>query len=326
MPTPPRIPDVTGTVSIADTASVQVEVEGILGESFGAGRVDRGVLQAGFALVDRLFAGEHPGYLVCDMPFHDLRHSLDTTLVTARLIAGCRRAGSGAAGALSSEMAVLGVLLALLHDVGYLRKESEAAFVGPQFMAEHEARGADFAADWLRETTLAGYAPLATLIHATRLGADCNRLFAEHDVAAVALGRMLGSADLLSQIADHFYVERCYYHLYPELVLADLDRKRLPDGREELLYRDAFDLVAKTRGFCEHVIAKRLRGAFGDVAHCLSIYFGGADPYADGIAGNLDRLSRMSVDGIGSLLGYEPATTTRDLAAVYHAPRPNADR
>ena len=82
---------------------------------------------------------------------------------------------------------------------------------------------------------------------------------------------MLGSADLLSQIADRFYLERCYYHLHPELVLAGLDRKRLPDGREELLYRDAFDLVAKTRDFCEHMIAKRLRGVFGGVAHGLPV-------------------------------------------------------
>ncbi len=325
MPAPLRILDVTDTVSLADAASVQSEVEDILAESFGADRVERGALAAGFELVDRLFAGREPGYLACDMPFHDLRHSLDTALVTARLVAGCRRAESGAAGALRSEMAVLGVLLALLHDVGYLRRETEAALVGPELMPDHEARSADFAAGWLRETALAGYAALATLILATRLGGDCERLFAGRDAAAVALGQILGSADLLSQIADRLYVERCYYHLYPELVLAGLDRRRLPDGREELLYRDAFDLIGKTRGFCEHVMAERLRGSFGQVAHGLSTYFAGADPYALAIAGNLDRLARMSVSGIASLLGDEPATTTRDLAAVYHAPRPHAD-
>jgi hypothetical protein len=325
MPAPPRILDVTNTVSIADAASVQVAVDEILAESFGAGRVDRGALAAGFELVDRLFAGRQPGYLACDMAFHDLRHSLDTALVTARLVAGCRRAGSGAAGAVRSDMAVLGVLLALLHDVGYLRKAEEAALVGPQLMANHETRSAEFAAGWLSGTALAEFAPLATLIHATRLGADCDRLFAEGDPQAVALGRMLGTADLLSQIADRLYVERCYYHLYPELVLAGLDRRQLPDGREELLYRDAFDLVGKTRAFCEHVIAERLRRAFGEVAHGLPMYFGGTDPYAEAVAGNLDRLERMSVGGIAGLLADEPATTTCDLAAVYHAPRPRAD-
>ena len=323
---PLRILDVTGTVSIADAASVRAEVDEILADTFGAHRFDRGMLHAGFDLVDRLFAGAQPGYLACDMPFHDLRHSLDTALVTARLVAGCRRAGSGAAGSLPSEIGVLGVLLALLHDVGYLRKEAEAALVGPQLMSEHEARSADFAAAWLRVTAFARYAPLATLIHATRLGAECDRVFAGHDAPAVAIGQMLGSADLLSQMADRSYIERCYYHLHPELVLAGLDRRRLPDGREELLYRDALDLVAKTGGFCERLISGRLHGAFGPVAHGLAEHFGGTDPYAEAIAGNRDRLARMSVDGIAGLLGDEPPTTTRDLTAVYHAPRPNPGR
>lgn len=323
---PPHLVDVTGTVSTADAPSVRAEVARILVKSFGANRVDQSLLNAGFELVDRLFAGAEPGYLVCDMPFHDLRHSLETTLVMARLIAGCRRAGSGVAGTLSPEMGLVGVLLALLHDVGYLRKATEAALVGPQLLPEHEARSARFAGEWLASTAFAPYAPLATLIEATRLGAECKRVFAQHDPPAVALGRMLGTADLVSQIADPLYIERCYYHLYPEFVLAGVDRRRLPEGREEVFYRDAFDLVAKTQGFCERIVLERLRGDFGEVGHGLAAYFGGADPYALSITRNLDRLARIAAEGVGGLLGDEPATTTRNLAPVYHVPRPMPGR
>ena len=325
MPAPPPLLDVTGTVSIADARAIRLEVEQILVATFGAERLDLALLHAGFELVDRLFAGTHPGYLACDMPYHDLRHSLDTALITARIVAGCVRDGSGAAGSITAEQGLLGVLLALLHDVGYLRETAEATLVGPQLMPEHEARGVRFAARWLRTTTLAGSAPLATLIEATRLGTDCERVFATHDASAVAVGSMLGSADLVSQIADPWYIERCYHHLYPELVLARLDRRRLPCGGEEPIYRDALDLVAKTRGFCEAVIRDRLRSSFHPVAHGLAAYFGGADPYADAIGRNLDRLARIATDGGAGLIGGEPPTTTRDLASVYGDRRPRGD-
>lgn len=326
MPAPPPLLDVTGTVSTADARSTRLEVERVLVETFGVERLDVALLHAGFELVDRLFAGAHPGYLACDMPYHDLRHSLDTALVAARIVAGCVRDGSGAAGSISAEQALLGVLLAVLHDVGYLRETTEAALVGPQLAAEHEARGVRFAARWLGTTTLAGAAPLAELIQATHLRADWERIFAQHDAAAIAVGCMLGTADLVSQIADRWYVERCYHHLYPEFVLGGSDRRRLPDGREELLYRDALDLVVKTRGFCEAVIRDRLRARFLEVGHGLAAYFEGADPYADAIGRNLDRLARIAADGGAGLIGDEPPTTTRDLASVYRDRRPRADR
>ncbi len=326
MPAPPPLLDVTGAVSLADARSTESEVERILVATFGAGRLDLTLLRAGFELVDRLFAGAHPGYLACDMPYHDLRHSLDTALVAARIVAGCVRDGSGAAGSISAEQALLGVLLAVLHDVGYLRETGEAALAGPQLAPEHEARGVRFAARWLRTTTLAGSAPLAELIQATHLRADWERIFAQRDPAAIAVGCTLGTADLVSQLADYRYIERCYHHLYPEFVLGGNDRRRLPDGREELLYRDALDLVVKTRDFCEAVIRDRLRARFHQVGHGLSAYFEGADPYVDAIASNLDRLARIAADGSARLIGDEPPTTTRDLSPVYRDPRPHAPR
>jgi len=318
--------DVTGTVSLAEARPVEFEVERILLGTFGAGRVDVALLRAGFELVDRLFAGRHPGYLACDMPYHDLRHSLDTALVAARIVAGCVRDGSGAAGSISAEQGLLCVLLAALHDVGYLRETSEGALAGAALTLEHEARSARFAARWLATTSLAEYAQLAALIQATRLATDWERFSAGHDAAAVAIGCILGSADLLCQMADRRYVERCYHHLHPEFVQGGTDRRRLPDGREEMLYRDALDLVVKTRGFCEAMIRNRLQSSFRSVAHGLPAYFDGADPYGEAIARNIDRIERIAADGGAGLIGDAPPTTTRDLASIYRGSRPRPVR
>jgi hypothetical protein len=323
MPALRSLLDATNTVAIGDEQAVADATDRILENCFGAGSFDRELLHGSFTLVGRLFAGEHPGYLACDMPYHDLRHSLDTALVMARLIAGYQ-SEQGAPGAFTPEHGLLGVLLGLLHDSGYIRKTSEAALHGPQLMTEHESRSAEFARSYLQTTSLANHGPLASLILATRLGSDLNQLFAGYEGPAITLGQMLGSADLLSQVSDRCYLERCYFHLYPELVLGGSDRVQTADGREQLLYRDAFDLLSKTPKFYENIVRKRLDHDFQRVTRHLTAHFTGADPYAAAIHFNLDRFARVVAEGPDGLLDREPITTTRNLAAIYHARPPRS--
>ena len=316
---PPRsLLDATNTVSIGDEQAVADATDRILAQCFGAGSFDRELLHASFTLVGRLFAGEHAGYLACDMPYHDLRHSLDTALVMARLIAGYRSEQGASPGVLTPEHGLLGVLLSLLHDTGFIRKTSEAALCGPQLVAEHESRSVEFARSYLGTTSLAKHAALASLIFATQLGPDLKEFFTGYEGPAITLGQMLGSADLLSQMSDRFYLERCFYHLYPELVLGGRDRVRTADGQEQLLYRDAFDLLRKTPGFYENIVRKRLNQDFQQVARLLAVHFAGDDLYAEAIHRNLDRFARMVAEGRFGLLLREPITTTRNLAAMYH--------
>lgn len=326
MGTPRSLLDVTNTVSLRDARVVARATDRILQKCFGAGSFDDELLHAGFNVAGRLFAGEHPGYLACDMPYHDLRHSLDAALAMARLIAGYQSEHRATSSALTPEYGLLGVLLGLLHDAGFIRKTSEAVLCGPQLMAEHESRSVEFARSYLHTTSLTNCAALAPLIFATRLAADLDELFAGYEGPAVTLGHMLGSADLLSQISDRCYLERCYYHLYPELVLGGRDRVRTADGQEQLLYRDAFDLLCNTPRFYEGIVRKRLHQDFQQVAGYLRVHFAGADPYAEAIQCNLDRAADMVGEARFSLLRREPITTTRNLAAIYHArpPRPAA--
>lgn len=315
----PPLLDVTNTVSIGDEQAVADATDHILEDCFGVGNFDGELLRSSFTMAGRLFAGEHPGYLACDMPYHDLRHSLDTALVMARLVAGYQSEQRDSSRAFRPEHGLLGVLLGLLHDTGYIRQTSEAALCGPQLMNQHESRSVQFAESYLRTTSLAEHAALAPLIFVTNLGSDLNQLFSTFDRHAITLGQMLGSADLLSQISDRWYLERCYYHLYPELVLGRGDSVRTPDGQEQLLYRDAFDLLSKTPRFYENIVRKRLNQDFEQIAHHLAAHFAGIDPYAEAVRRNLDRCARMIAEGPSGLLQHEPVTTTRSLAAIYHA-------
>jgi len=312
-----RLLDATQTVSVGDADETADAIDRILAECFDAGAVDRDLLHGAFARVAELYAGDFPGYLGCDMPYHDLRHSLDTALVMARLVDGYRTHARSASDAFGPEHALLGVLLALLHDSGLIRRTSEHALCGPQLMADHESRGVEFARMFLLTTSLRAYADLAPLVLATQNSARFSRLFNERDEAVVAIGHMLGSADLLSQTSDRYYLERCFYHLYPELVLGGYDRMRTSEGEERIVYRDAFDLLSKTPSFYG-MVEKRLSEDFNGVARYLGAHFGGGDLYAEAIRSNLDRCACIIEDGDTRLLGPEPVTTTRDLAPIYH--------
>ena len=97
---------------------------------------------------------------------------------------------------------------------------------------------------------------------------------------------------------------------------------RTPDGQEQLLYRDAFDLLSKTPSFYENVVSRRLNRDFQGVTRHLSAHFAGADLYAEAIQRNVDRCARIVAEGQCRLLGREPITTTLDLVPIYHARPP----
>src|SRR5215471_6254838 len=139
--------DVTNRVNVEDTLSVR---EAIL-EVFAARYPGSDFTALAFAFDDfrALFEGQYPGYLACDTLYHDMRHTLDMSLAMARLIDGHDR-GCAEAERLGPRRAMLGVLIALLHDSGYLKRYSERSVEnGAVFTKIHVSRSADFISAYL---------------------------------------------------------------------------------------------------------------------------------------------------------------------------------
>ncbi len=112
----------------------------------------------------RMFSGRAPGYSGVDTVYHDRQHTLDVTLTMARLwpatSARWSRCGSSAA-----ERALAGVVMALFHDVGYLRRSSETAQRnGAEFTRTHVSRGVEFLREYLPQIGLADWAELASQV------------------------------------------------------------------------------------------------------------------------------------------------------------------
>jgi hypothetical protein len=292
--------DVTNRVDVEDPARVRDAVLALFAARYPG--ADFAALRQAFGDFHDLFEGRFPGYLACDTLYHDMRHTLDITLAMARLVDGYERA-SAPDDRLGPRRAAFGVLVALLHDSGYLRRNSEAHIEnGAMFTKVHVSRSADFVSAYLPRLGFAAEAPVAAqLVHFTGYELDIEDIQVV-DLKDRLIGWMLGTADLIGQMSDRMYLEKCREFLYREFVLGNIARERLPDGREIVRYSSPEDLMLKTPGFYEYVARTRIDRKFGSVERYVEAHFGSANPYESEIDRNLNFLRQAIETGdLGSL-------------------------
>jgi hypothetical protein len=136
--------DVTNQVNTTNPSSVSTEVNRIFLELYPNSSTH--VLNRSFRDLARLHKGEYPGYRACDTGYHNLQHSLDVTLAMARLMDGYERThDSHRTEAIGAKLFRFGVVTALFHDVGYLRKDNDMRHKnGAEYTLKHVTRGAKF--------------------------------------------------------------------------------------------------------------------------------------------------------------------------------------
>jgi hypothetical protein len=280
--------DVTNRVNVEDPARVRDAVLALYGSRYPG--FDPAPLERGFADFQALFQGRFPGYLPCDTLYHDMRHSLDMTLAMARLIDGYERT-CAAADRLGPRRATLGVLLALLHDSGYLKRQSEGAVEnGAIFTKVHVSRGADFIASYLPTLGFGDEAALASrLVHFTGYEMDVDDIRVD-DPRDRVVGCLVGTADLIGQMSDRMYLEKCREFLYQEFVWGKVARERMPDGHEVVRYASAEDLIIKTPGFYEYVARTRIEKKLGAADRYAEAHFDGPSLYQVEIERNMNFL------------------------------------
>lgn len=292
--------DVSNRINVEDADLVGSAVIRLFAQRYPG--ADFGTLERAFQDVKALFGGRYPGYQACDTLFHDLRHTLDTALATARLIDGHERT-QGAADRLGPRRATLGVLIALLHDIGLLKRTSESGVEnGAVFTKIHVSRSADFLRDYLPGLGFGTEAPVAAkLVHYTGYEMPIVDLPVD-DPKDHLLGCIVGTADLIAQMADRTYLEKIRDFLYSEFVWGGIARETLQDGREIVNYRSSGDLLAKTPEFHDHVARHRIETTLGGVERYAEAHFGGANLYRTEIESTMrflrsaiqeDQLDRM---------------------------------
>jgi hypothetical protein len=283
--------DVTNRVNVEDPARVRDAVLAIFVARYPG--ADLAPLARGFDDFSALFEGSFPGYLACDTLYHDIRHTLDMSLAMARLIDGHERS-CAAAERLGVRRAILGVLIALLHDSGYLRRTSESDVPnGAVFTKVHVSRSAEFISAYLPQLGFAVETPVAArLVHFTGYEMEIEDIAVE-DPKDRMIGCLVGTADLIGQMSDRMYLEKCREFLYQEFVWGHIAREPLPDGRELVRYASAEDLVIKTPGFYEYLARPRIENKLGAVHRFAAAHFDGPNLYQSEIERNMTFLRQV---------------------------------
>lgn len=286
--------DVTNRVNVEDPCRVRDAVVALFSARFPG--ADFTVLAKAFDDVHALFEGHYPGYLPCDTLYHDLRHTLDMSLAMARLIDGHERT-CAEADRLGPRRAVLGVLIALLHDSGYVKRASEHGVEnGAVFTKIHVSRSADFLTSYLPRIGFHAEADVAArLVHFTGYEMEIDDIVIA-DPKDRLLGCMVGTADLIGQMSDRMYLEKCREFLYQEFVVGQIAREETPDGSEIVRYSSADDLMLKTPGFYEAVARTRIDRKLDGVDRYVKAHFDGQDPYRQEIERNMAFLRAAIAD------------------------------
>jgi hypothetical protein len=282
--------DITGSIRTTDPVAVGSEVCRIYRDLYPG--KSAAPLERAFVDASRIYYGGHPDYLPCDTEYHDIQHVLDVTLAMARLMHGYERGRPADEEAIPRELFIIGALAALFHDFGYLRKRHDRRHrYGAEYTLVHVSRGAAFLRRYVRELGLnEKLARLAsTLVHFTGYERPAESIRIAAGVPR-RIGQMLGTADIIAQMADRCYLEKCRDRLFPEFVLGALGAT---NGRKLPVFASGQDLVNKTPGFYQGA-RRRLDLQLARAYRYADRHFGGANLYLEGMERNIQYAANQA--------------------------------
>lgn len=229
------------------------------------------------------FSGTHPEFQENTMPYHNLRHSILVVLASARLFHGlhCNNVR------ISASTLFKGLLAAYFHDTGMLLLESDSATSGTEYIAGHEFRSITFLSKYIKEKNLRPdiIKDCATIINYTRLASD-PAIFDYHTHDIQIAGQVVGSADILAQMADRYYLE--------SLPLLFVEQQ----AGGVSTHQSALELMEHTAHFYHNIVLRRLITTFSNTSNALRAHFQNRHTinrnlYLDNIDKNIVYLRRI---------------------------------
>jgi hypothetical protein len=274
-------------VATKDPAAVAAAVQSAYLTVFPEG--DRLFVPRIFSWAVDYFNGGFGEYQPIDVKYHDFEHTLQATLCLARLLAGRHLARTEPV--LPRPLFELGLLAALLHDTGYLKKQGDGEGTGAKYTVIHVHRSAMFAADLLAKKGFAApeIKAVQNMILCTGINATLDAIPFQNSLERIA-GFAMGSADLLGQMAAEDYVDKL-----PLLFAEFAEAARHNQDKQSFvsLFSSEADLRQKTPGFWEDYARRKLERDFGGLYRFLNDpYPSGPNDYVARIEANIARLRR----------------------------------
>jgi hypothetical protein len=283
--------DVTNTVDVSSVASVRNAVGDMFDNLYPTASFDP--VWLAFHDFEQLFNGQHHEYHCVETTYHDIQHTLDMCLAMSRLLAGYERTVESSE-RLGPERAVMGLVTALFHDAGYLRhRERDMLYLnGAELTQSHVTRSSAFLERYLPQVGLTDMVAIARqIVHFTGYEVNLDTIEPD-DPRDSVVGHLLGTADLMAQMADRCYLEKCRDRLFPEFVLGGLAIEDRPEGAL-VRYRSGRDLLVRTLDFYQSSARQRLDHTFNRAYRYVEAVVEGSNPYIVFIRKNLAYLETV---------------------------------
>jgi hypothetical protein len=288
--------DVTNTVRVSSPKHVCAAVRELYEDLYPKASFDP--VWMAFHDFERMFTGKDPEYFAVDTSYHDIQHTLDVTLALARLITGHDRSVDPE-GRLGPDKARLALVSALFHDAGYLRHRDRDrdAVNGAVFTTTHVTRSGAYLESYLPRIGLGEYSDVVSrVVHFTGYEMPLDQIELD-DPRDTTVGHLLGTADLIVQMADRCYLEKCRDRLYPEFVLGEV-AVNIESTGSFALYQSGRDLLQKTVDFYQKSAQARLESSFYHAYRFVEAFFENhRNPYMDFVEKNLIYLELIKAEG-----------------------------
>lgn len=231
-----------------------------------------------------LFKGEYPGYRASNTQYHDLEHTCAVTLAAARLMHGLHVQNQK----FTSRVIRLGIIAALFHDTGFIQTTEESEGTGARFTIGHEDRSVALMEKYLADKGFKAdeTSDCGDIIKCTILSLPLTNIPFRSDEVRT-MGKILGSADLIAQMADMNYLEKL------PLLFLEFEEAGMPGIDTPL------QLFKNTEEFYRSVVKKRLADEMDNVASAALYHFQKRwgierDLYAESIINNIKYMKEVN--------------------------------
>jgi hypothetical protein len=195
---------------------------------------------------------------------------------------------------LGPDLALKGIAAALFHDSGYIRRRRDTRQKnGAAYTHIHVSRSARFMAEYFPQVGLDRLLPTcSTIVYFTSYLLDPATI----EVASSRerrLGELLGTADLIAQMADVEYLGKLRNHLYAEFEAGGMAGEKAYRTHTGFIYDSPQHLLELTPDFIRNSIELRLERYFGGAFRYAANHFGGPDLYMEAILENSGKLEAL---------------------------------
>lgn len=219
---------------------------------------DYDFLDLAYRNIQKIFHGRFPGYKASNTSYHNLDHTMAVTLALMRVIHGMYTTGHR----FSPEIIECGLIGAMFHDTGLIQRHSDQEGTGAKYTKFHEERSILFVQEYLNSVGRSDEMSrrCSQMIQCTKLSLSPKEL--QFDTEEVRLmGYILGTADIIAQMADRVYLERL------PLLFEELKEGGIPG------YETTVDIFQQTVTFFREVIRTRLFDDFDGIVESVRYHF-----------------------------------------------------